>query len=251
MQKRFIFLAIICSLCKFLSAQNHVEADRPSESVAPATVGQNKFQAELGIRREMADTQTVLIEHPQLLLRFGLLSGLELRAELQPQTRHDRNTDDDETGLAPVKLGLKTGLWKGKGIIPEAALLADIGIPGLASRAFSTSYAQPRFRLLLENEITKDIRIGWNLGAEWEGESTKPSITYSLSPEYTLGKHWELFAEIYGSRPPDDSWEHVFDSGLSYFIGSNSKLDLSGGIGLTASSLKNFVSIGYTRLFGH
>ncbi|TCZ68254.1 transporter [Flaviaesturariibacter aridisoli] len=244
-----IFIPIVCLLTTLqATAQDdeHLEADRPSESQSAQTVDRHAFQIELGLRREVADPETVDYFEPRTVLRYGLLEGFELRAEVQPLTERHRDGGRTETGLRPIELGFKAGLWKGKGLLPEAALYTQVGIPKFASEAFRPTYAEPRIRLLLENEINQQWRLNYNIGAEWSGEDTKPQWLYTLSPEVTLGKHWEAFAEVYGFVQGGALPEHSVDAGLSYFIGKKGKVDLSTGAGLTSAAPVNFVALGFS-----
>ncbi|RYY41252.1 MAG: transporter [Chitinophagaceae bacterium] len=242
------FIALLFSLSA--SAQSDgLEADRPGESQSAQTVEKGNLQPELGLRRERSDDETVDYFEPRTTLRFGLLQGFELRAELSPVTETHKGSAS-QSGLLPVELGFKASLWKGNGSLPEAALLAQVGIPKLASVAFRPTYAKPKVRLLLENKITEALRLNYNLGAEWTGDDVKPQWLYTVSPELTLGKHWEAFAELYGFAQKGSLPEHSFDAGLSYFIGKRAKADLSAGVGLTHSAPVNFVALGFSIRFG-
>lgn len=224
--------------------QDHIQTDRPSESQSVQTVDRGTFQVELGLRREREDPETVDLYEPRTVLRYGLAKGFELRAEAQPLS--ERSGGKTESGLKPVEIGFKAGLWKGKGALPEAALFTQVGIPKFASEAFRTTYAEPRIRILFENKLTQQWRLNYNIGAEWTGEETTPQWVYTLSPQVSLGTHWEAFAEVYGFLQKGSTAENSFDTGLAYFLGSRAKIDLSAGVGLSSAAPVNFVALGFS-----
>ncbi|RYY84995.1 MAG: transporter [Chitinophagaceae bacterium] len=249
MLKKLPLLLLFAALRASAQGDEQLEADRPSESQSAQTVSRGTLQAELGLRRERSDPETVDYFEPRTLLRFGLSSGFELRAELSPVTETHKGSSS-ESGLLPVELGFKAGLWKGKGALPQAALFTQVGIPKLSSEKFRPTYASPKIRLLFENEINKNLKLNYNAGAEWTGDDTKPQWVYTFSPELAIGKHWEAFAEVYGFMQQGSIPEHSFDAGLSYFIGKRAKADLSAGVGLTEAAPVNFVALGFSLKFG-
>ena len=245
--RKIIFIGLVLAGFQATAQeQEHIETDRPGESQSAQTVDRGAFQIELGLRREVSDPETTDWFHPRTVLRYGLLNGFELRADVSPLTEHRHDQDKSESGVLPIEFGFKAGLWKGKGALPEAALFTQVGIPKFASEAFRPTYAVPRIRLLFENELNQQCRLNYNIGAEWSGEDTKPQWLYTFSPEVSIGKHWEAFAEVYGFLQGGSLPEHSIDPGLSYFIGRNGKVDLSAGAGLTGAAPVNFVALGFS-----
>ncbi|RYZ20861.1 MAG: transporter [Chitinophagaceae bacterium] len=244
--KRMLFLSGLLAVAGTAAAQqDRIEADRPSETVATQLVEKGRFQAELGLDRE-TDDESHTYRHPHSLLRYGLGKFIELRAELWPQTVKERVSGSSETGLAPVEPGIKARICEEKGARPAISFLTQVGIPKLASEAFRPTYASPRLRLLFENKLAEHWKLTYNLGPEWTGDDTEPQWLYTLSPEWKFGKHWEAFAEVYGHLQKAHVPEHVFDAGLAFYPGRNMKLDLSGGVGLSAAAPHNFVSLGFS-----
>ncbi|RYD95235.1 MAG: transporter [Sphingobacteriales bacterium] len=244
-------IILIASLLSGVSAaaqdSEKLETDRPGESQSAQTVDKGKLQVELGLRREREDPETVDYFEPRTVLRYGLLKGFELRAEISPVT--ERQSGKTQTGLLPIELGFKAGLWEGKGLLPTAALYTQVGIPKFSSEAFRPTYAEPRVRLLFENEVTKQVKLNYNLGAEWTGEDTEPQWVYTFTPNVSISKNWEAFAEVYGFVKRGSLPEHSFDTGLSYYIGRRAKADLSAGVGLTSAAPVNFVTLGFSVQF--
>jgi hypothetical protein len=186
--------------------------------------------------------------HPSLLLRAGILERVELQLNVQLCTEYLRRNnhvpasfyEHTETGVPPVKAGIKTLLNEGKELIPAAALLLNVSIPRLASRYYQKTYPAPEIIFAAANVI-KDLSFGSNAGILWDGETTEPYDSYVFSVSYTPIKLMAVFAESYGyyrSRTPADN---RLDAGISFFITENLQLDLAAGTGLSESSPRNFL----------
>jgi hypothetical protein len=245
MKRKFLFIISLVITISAAAQEDRIEADRPSETISSSLVEKKTFQAELGLRREVEEDE-ITYSHPRTQLRYGLSKVFELRVELRPQTVKDRVSDLHESGLAPVEPGLKARIFEEKGARPSISFYTQVGIPKLASAAFKSTYASPKVRLLLENKLNENLKLSYNVGAEWTGEETEPQWLYTFSPEWQLGKHWEAFAEVYGFLQRNSQPQHSFDAGIAFYAGKNIKLDLSGGVGLTAAAPVNFVALGFS-----
>jgi hypothetical protein len=248
MRRYLLTLFIATITCVLSYAQdNKIKTDRPSETQIPEAVGKKTFQPEIGFRFEREEEEEHTLEHPQILFRFGLLPKLELRAEITPQT--EKRPEEKMSGLKPVELGFKLGVLEEKGIIPQTALQAHVGMRDLSSDEFKTKYYYPRVRLLFQNKLTDKIELGYNVGAEWNGESTTADWVYTVSPQFSVGEKWEVFIEEYAYIRKATSPQHHLDGGLAYYVNNNVKWDLWGGLGLSHDAPKYFVSTGISFRF--
>jgi hypothetical protein len=202
------------------------------------------LQVETGFRKEQQDKRDYSLFHPEMLLKWGLSDKFELRSEIKAETRKNKSMGIYEYGLQPVELGFKAKLLEEKGVLPQTTLLAQVGIPTLASKDHKVPHAFPRVRLLFQNSLTDKIQLGYNLGAEWSGDETAPQWVYTFSPQFDIGEKWQLFVESYGYLQKGQAPQHVLDGGFAYYISNNVMWDVYGGKGISHAAHDYFISSG-------
>lgn len=242
--RKYLYALLISSfIIEVAAAQdNKIKTDRPGETQSSETVGKKTYQAETGFRYQKEGDEEHTLQHPQVALRFGLAPKLEFRAEITPQT--EKQMDVQSTGLKPIELGFKLGLWEQSGVLPQAALQTQVGMADLASDEFKTPYYYPRVRMLFKNKLTDKIDLSYNAGAEWSGESTTADWVYTFSPQFQVSDKVDVFVEEYGSFRKGQSPLHQLDAGLAYYLNNNVKWDLWGGVGLNEASPNYLVASG-------
>jgi hypothetical protein len=237
----FLFTGLIAS------AQERIDTDRPDQTESAVLVPKKYFQGEFGFGKENFEGENYNLIHPTFLLKYGLSKRFELRLESEFSSRYLHLIPDTKkaTGLSPVEIGTKVALFEEKGLLPKTSLIVHVGMPFIASPHDKEQDIFPSFRFTCQNSITERIGMGYNVGAEWDGYESSPVWLYTLSPNISLGKRWYVYVEAFGFFE-SDSWEHNLDGGLAYYISNDAKLDLSAGIGLGSSLLKNYVSLGFS-----
>ncbi|MCX6316783.1 MAG: transporter [Bacteroidetes bacterium] len=234
-----------------LSAQEtgRMETDRPDQTEAVYITKKNYLQAELGFNFESDQGQFTLV-HPTALWKYGLTKKFELRLITEFISAETPllipSGNDVQSGLLPLQLGGKVALWEEKGLLPKTSLIAHLGIPKAGSKKFHTTRWFPSFRFTFQNSITENIALGYNLGAEWDGEDTSPDWIYTFAPGFNLGKKWYGYAELYGSVRKNEAPAHHVAGGLACYFSDNSKLDFSGSYGITEVANDWYVAIGYS-----
>lgn len=188
-----------------------METDRPDQTEAVFITPRKYLQAEFGFNLEKDEGLATLV-HPTALWKYGVSKKFELRLITEfvsVETPLLIPTGNDLlTGLLPIQLGGKVALWEEKGLLPKTSLIAHIGIPKAGSKKFHTSRWFPSFRFTMQNTITENIALGYNLGAEWDGETTTPDWIYTFAPGFNLGKKWYGYAELYGSVRKGEAPSH-------------------------------------------
>jgi hypothetical protein len=255
MAKWFITAILLCTCCLSAPAQiEKIDTDRPDQTESAFTVPKNWLQQELGFVKEKRSgyLQTLYIwTLPTLLTRIGLSERLELRM-INEYERWGNNSRlfRDTLGLLPLQLGLKVNLVKAKGIIPQISFIVHTGFNKLASEfARGSSFFAPNFRFTLQNSITENFAIGYNIGAEWENTSEKPVWVYTFAPGYNISDKWYAYIELFGGFTKNEKPEHNFDAGIAYNINDNLKADASAGVGLSKNAPDNYVSVGISWRF--
>lgn len=229
-------------------AQEKIETDRPGETQSPILVPRGWFQAELGLEKENNTDDDYTLEHPTALLRYGVSKKFELRLESNVQTEYQQLIPNpkETTGLSPVEVGAKLFLAEEKGARPKTSLITQVGLPFLSSRPFRTPHLSPAFRLAMQNSITEAFDLDYNIGAEWDGISTQPSWLYTIAPGFSLGDRWFAYVEAFGYLAKEAQPQHNLDAGFAYSLSDNSRIDLSGGVGLSPESFRNYIAVGFS-----
>ncbi|HEX8460437.1 MAG TPA: transporter [Segetibacter sp.] len=247
---RNAFLLLLTLITLSVAAQDKIEAERPSESISPKTVNKNSLQAEIGFRKTQIDEDDKVWRTPNALLRYGLAKRVELR--LETNVEHQRLVSENvlRKGFRSVELGVKAHVIETEGEKFSAAVVGQLGLPGIASPGYKLSKAYNRVRVLFENKISEKIKLAYNIGNDWDSENEEQNWVYSFTPEFEIGNKWETFVEVYGFFKKNKIPEEVFDAGFAYFLSDKTEVDLSGGVGLNQDSPKYFISAGFSFRLG-
>ena len=246
--KLFVTLVILLTFNLFYAQElPSIQTDRPDQTECPFITPINYFQLENGFSFEKKDNNTSEIATPSILTRFGINNHFELR--LITEYLINKEYSEEMSGINPVLIGFKTRLFEEKGIIPLTSFIGHIGIPKLASSNYKSTYFAPEFRFTMQHTISEKQSLAYNLGTEWNGETAEPTFVYTLTTGYSLSEKISAYIELYGFVPQIEKPDHRFDAGLTYLFNPNHQLDISGGFGLSETSPKYFISLGYSFRF--
>lgn len=243
MRKFIILLLNLIPVCIY--SQETIEADRPSETQSTETLHKAVFQSEIGFMKEQANSVDIVLQHPDALLRFGLLKNFELRLEMLSESQKLRTEKEFRYGLQPIQLGLKFKLFELKDNKFSSSFLAHAGIPVLVSQDHDPEKVFHKIRMLFKNELSRKLKVEYNIGTDWNSEENIQNWVYTFSPSLDLSDHLNAFIEIYGYFKNHNIPEHDLAGGFAYIIGKNIQVDISGGIGLNQESPDYFVSAGF------
>ena len=245
-------LSLLVSMVTRAQLTDKIETDRPDQTESPYTVPRNWFQAELGFNIENEKNGAKTFVHPTVLSKYGLTNRFELRLiteilSLKTPLQIPQG-NDIVTGLKPIQVGGKLALFEEKGLVPKTSLIFHTSIPKAATSEFQQSRWAPDFRFTMQHSLSENISLGYNLGAEWDGEeSSSATYIYTIAPGFTLGEKWYGYMELFGFLNGGSPSQHCIDGGIAYYISNNTKIDLSGGFGITPdTSLKNYVAVGFS-----
>ncbi len=226
-----------------------IETDRPDQTETASLVPKGYFQMENGFSIE--DTEPGFIyTHPSTLWKVGVSEHFEVRV-ITEYINIQRDPNPKVDGLLPVQVGIKTRLLDQKGIVPKTSFLGHVSLPGIASKQFRQTFFAPSLRLLFQHSIQDRFAVGYNVGAEWDGESPRPDFIYTFSLSANVIGGLGIFGEVYGSVPQqrEDDADLRLDGGLTYLISNDVQVDISGGIGITDNAPEKFVAIGLSYRF--
>ena len=182
------------------------------------------------------------------LLRFGLIENFELRLGLEflGEEIENKHSDSINTnlGLSPMYAGFKVKIAEEDGRKPEIAFIGGLVLPFTANDYFKPEYSAANVRFSFAHTLSERFSIGYNLGAEWDGESAAPGYFYSLAIGVEVSNKLGMFFESYGLLQEERNDEHMLDAGFTYLLLPNLQLDISVGIGIIETAVDNFISFG-------
>ncbi|MDB5229807.1 MAG: transporter [Chitinophagaceae bacterium] len=236
-----ILFLCICSYCQKIVP---IQPDRPDQTESPLTVPVRHFQAEIGLLFERANQLSKRYLLPGTLLKLGITPTMDLR--LITEFEKTQFIGYKTNGLTPVKIGFKKRFVEEHGALPAIAFLAHIALPGLAAKELKAKYYAPSFLFAMQHTISEKISIGYNLGAEWDGENTQPVFIYTLTSGFSLTEKLGCYTEVFGSASRIEQMEHNINGGFSYLVRNNIMVDISAGAGLTQNAPDYFIGLGFS-----
>ncbi|HYV91476.1 MAG TPA: transporter [Chitinophagales bacterium] len=220
-----------------------IQTDRPDQTETPFTVPKNHFQVENGFSVEQTDNITKSFTEPSTLFKYGLNDHFEVGLITEFTTIKSNLTI---FGLSPVTVRFKEKITDEKGVLPTTSFIGYLTIPHFATDNLKVTYFAPAFRFTMQHTLSEKISIGYNLGAERDGESAEPAFIYTLTTGYSISDKVGAYAEIYGFVPQSSKADHRFDCGLNYLLRTNILLDISGGTGLTHNAPDYYLALGFS-----
>jgi hypothetical protein len=244
---KFILVILLFSIKGFCQ-DTPIQLDRPDQTECPFIVPTNWIQMENGINYENVTSTLKNYVLPTTLWKYGLNKNLEFRL-ITELVSVKNSTLPATVGINPITLGFKALLAEEKGLFPQTAFIGHLTTSNIGSKEFSTKYVAPSFRFLMQHTLSKKLVLAYNLGAEWNGETGEHTYLYTLTTGISITDKLGAYAELYGFAPADTKMDNRWDCGITYLLNNNHMLDLSGGTGLSASSPKSYLSLGYSFRF--
>jgi len=246
-----ILVVLLVSINSSFAQENQIQPDRPDQTNRPNVIPLNTFQFEAGVVFEKSTQDGSITKNlslPGVLLRYGVLNNLELRMELKNAkvTTEANGNSSITNGISPVTLGFKMKASEEKGLRPSIGFIISFSLPNMASKEFKNDFVGTNINLVLENSVTDKLTAGYNIGAEWDGNTPEPTFFYTLSLGYEFTKRVSGFAEVYGFAPEKTRADHRFDFGLSFLALNNLSFDASAGVGITYNAPDYFVGGGFS-----
>jgi hypothetical protein len=255
MKKIFILVVIFIFLLfsRVYSQQlEDIFTDRPDQTESPDILNKHFFQFETGMNYEKnksdPDVKITNYSIPELLIRYGLNKNVELRVELNysKEDISSINYNENNSGLKPIGLGMKIKLFEEKKLIPKTSVLLSFDLPGTGSDLYRVKHISPDLKILMDNDITDKIDIGYNIGISWENEEKTNTEYYTISLGVNPFNRFGFFIESYGFFTKSVSPDFRMDYGISYLILKNFNVDVSSGLGLAKISPDYFIDFGFS-----
>lgn len=239
-----VFFASLLANVSLAQEKSKIETDRPDQTETPAIVPKGMFQMENGFSFEKANSDSESYLLPSSLIKYGLNDRFEFR--LITEFASDKTNGTKVSGLNPVLIGFKVAIAEETGIWPKVSFISHLMLPDLASSELKTTYYAPRFRFTMQHTLTDKISLGYNLGAEWDGETPDATFIYTLTTGFSLSEKMGCYVELYGFAPQNDTADHRFDGGFTYLLSDNVMIDASAGFGITENAPDYYTALGFS-----
>ncbi len=206
--------------------------DRPDFTESSAAVPPLRLQAELGAEFSWPEG-TRELSLPNLLLRFGLVKGIELRAGTPSLKVAWDDSADGQLSSGGLTLGAKLVTPLGEryaiGILPFVVL------PLLAGE-YDSEGVQAGALLVGSIDLGEQFGLGWNAGVNFQRLGAQSSDTVSeflasLSLGISLTDKLGIFVEVFSTFTSEEA-RPVLDTGLTYLVMPHLQLDTYFGMQL-------------------
>jgi len=224
-----------------------IQTDRPDQTECPFIVPKKFIQLENGFLVENKIKSSQTLNHPSTLWKYGMSERFELR--LITELISEKTDAETIVGLSPVTVGFKVNICTEKGLLPMTSFIGHLTTSHVATKEFHTSYFAPSFRFTMQHTLSDKFTLGYNLGAEWDGETAAPTYIDTLTTGVSITEKFGGYVELYGFVPQKEIADHRFDGGLTYLLTDNFMIDISGGVGLSKNAPKNYFAIGLSFRF--
>jgi hypothetical protein len=252
-KKAYLFILLVFPLiANAQDATPELITDRPDQTESSVIVPRKFLQIETGFIMEVYNTDLATeksFSYNTTLLRYGLFQNFELRLGIdylgEKEDFNDGENTNSISGFSPLYAGFKIKIIEEDGWKPAMALVGGLILPCTAREDFMPENTGADFRIAFSHTLSERFSLGYNLGAEWDGDTAIPSYFYSVSLGVGIIDKLGAFVESYGLVPESGAAEHLLDAGFTYLVCPNFQLDVSAGLGLQ-NSIDNFISFGLT-----
>lgn len=254
MPRLVLSIALIIISLAATAQDEKMITDRPGFTLDPGITAKKWIQGETGFYRETEKLSFGLrdhfTQHPVLVMKYGLVKRVELRAITDLVTQQDAAVNGTGTyrGINRVELGAKFNFLDEKGIIPQASLIAHYHFNHLRT-IFRDTIDGADLRLAFRHNISETFLIRYNAGLLWKHFGSQQYFVYSFSPAFNFGERWNAFIEVYGYLREKTHAMNSLDAGLAFYISDNFKIDASAGLGLSKLAPDYFYAVGLSFRF--
>lgn len=242
-----------------LPAGAQIVTDRPDFTESTVTVPDGRFQIEAGYTYlSLGEFTTHQIG--EALLRYGLIPGLELRAELPSfysmsgEVGGPLDLEVDESGIGDAGLGMKLGLYEAgmaEGI-PSVSILLGTSVP-TGDDDFGSDGWEPEAVLALGWEFAPRLELGANVGYAQRAlgdDDNFDEFLASIALAAPFTSRLGGFVEYFAIRPDlDGADEDYIDGGVTFLVTPDFQLDARIGFGVGDTEDAMFFGVGLGKLF--
>jgi hypothetical protein len=221
-----------------------IVADRPGFGESASVVASRHVQVETGLAWTRVSDEMRIFDLPQALLRLGLGRSLELRLVAPDWLRSDE-PGRTASGWSDTAVGLKWHVAAGGGDLSlRGTLYLDTG-----SVDWTAGKAEPEVAVAWSHALSERWSLGTTVSARRLRILHHTLLSPSVSLGRSLGSRVSTFVEYGANLAEGLSPLHRIDHGYAWLPNPDTQLDVSLGVGLSATVPDFFVGFGFSRRF--
>jgi hypothetical protein len=232
-------LVLIILIISFpvLSQTESLVTDRPDFTESSSTVPLNSLQVETGLTYNKENESINSISILGTLFRYGLTSGIELRAgtEYLIQEISILNQDLTESGISGAFIGTKLQLNRNENVFPQTALIVHLNLP-VGNENLRIEKIVPEAVISFSKDLSDIFSAGINFGSVYQSEIEEFSFSSSLALGIGLTENLGCFVEYFGIYQAAEVASHNIDGGFTYLLNDDTQLDIFAGTSLGVSN---------------
>ena len=222
--------------------------DRPDFTESALAVAPGSLQLEAGGTLTTSDAVDAR-EVGEVLLRYGLRDGTELRVVLPSFVDLDAPDAPDRSGATNGALGLKHEVQQGDGARPQVAVVGHVALPVGAEDVGAGDTAVD---LVLAAEWALHPRVGFGLNVGGEvvfAADTESRQWFSGAFGIGVTDRLGLFVEGFSFTDELEAFTSYLDTGLTYLLHDDLQIDVRVGQGLDDVDDETFYGAGLVARF--
>lgn len=242
-------------LCLLLSAnltfaQGDYAPDRPGIGNGSSITPTNMLGLELGAQFSTNDFAQQF-DIGQILLRYGLMDRLELRAALNSFSIQERSLiggTKNVTGIQDAAVGFKYNVFHHPQNEANISLLGSLSLP-TGSDDFTSNELVPFLSALSDFVLSNEMSLSSNVGYNFGYDSYTDFFLLTITPTFTLpkAKHSSFYAGYAGRFFGNDINQQFLEAGFTYSLVNAVQLDANMGFELKGETA--FIGIGFAKGF--
>ncbi len=223
----------------------HFSVDRPGISDYPTIVPKGVLQLETGIEYcQREDHRAIFL--PTVMLRTAITKGVEVRMTNRFLSVDSASNPSEKEHYYYGAIDVKAKLLRERGSRPATSLLVGYGITPETSRIVNGALWGNYVLLLMENTLSENFLLNYNVGVFWDGHGSQLSEMYSLCLEMELGHPASVFIEQSTLFNPNHKNDYWVDAGYTHLLARHSQVDISLGTNLNGDAHDFFIALGYS-----
>lgn len=235
MKLKILFLLVFTNV--FSQVQMPIQVEE-----TPYLLSKGTFQLENAFGFKKINISDKIILLPSTLIKYGLSNFLELRVTTEFQIDNLSNN----YSFNPLIIGFKTKILKEKSWIPEMALVSQVAIPKLASKANELDRFAPELQIMMQGNYSDLFSMNYNSGVKWNGFDENLFYTYKFTSNFTFSQKWSCYSEIFGNYSSFQKPDTNINNGIMCLVNNDMFLDLSAGFGISEQSPSWFCAMIYS-----
>lgn len=253
-------LLSFCPLALQAQAEIEFSPDSPGATTGPDIMPLGKVDWETGFSHEWnnrSDSHERRWVINTSTFRLGVTRNAELRLQLDESATH--TPTENFAGISNASVGTKIKMYEGKGVLPKVAFLGTLLLPGGSSSRYLPPHLGMQAHLLFENELNDRFSLGYDVGAEWSGDTDNPDLFFGFCLNFQASHRLSLFVENYNSfnsekqkswaRPGHSShFNCMSELGAAYMLTSRLQVNAYGDFNLNEPSKYANVGVGVSWL---